>query len=135
MNLRVLNQLCPIMKPILDYLSSQRWPALLWTFLIIVACTLPGKSLPGAPVVGFDKVVHIGMFVGWACLWMLLYPGRVSLLIVVGVVFGIALEFYQQMLPFDRTFDWWDALADGVGTVVGTVVFLVFSKIRREVYV
>lgn len=117
------------MKSLTAFLSNHRWPAVLWTILIVVACTLPGKELPVAPVIGFDKVVHVGMFVGWACLWMLLYPGRVLWLILLGVVFGISIEFYQQMLPFDRTFDWWDAFADGVGTLLGTVLFLVISKI------
>jgi hypothetical protein len=115
-------------RNIFTYLSQQRWPAILWTLAIIVACTLPGQSLPDAPVVGFDKVVHIGMFVGWAFLWMMLFPEKTRFIFLIGIFFGILLEFYQQLLPFDRSFDWWDALADGVGTLAGTLLFLLISR-------
>jgi len=116
-------------KTIFSYLSSQRWPALLWTLAIIIACTWPGQSLPDSPVVGFDKVVHIGMFVGWSFLWMMLFPRKITAIFLIGIFFGILLEFYQQLLPFDRSFDWWDALADGVGTLLGTLIFLLIARI------
>ncbi len=35
------------------------------------------------------------------------------------MAYGLGLEFYQQLLPFDRTFDWWDAVADAVGVLIG----------------
>ncbi len=112
-----------VLKPVLIYLSRHLWPALLWTALIVLACTWPGKDLPSAPVVGFDKIVHIGMFVGWTTLWLLLFPKKIWLVIALGIAFGIFLEFYQQWLPFDRTFDWWDAAADGLGTLIGAVIY------------
>lgn len=108
-----------VLKAALIYLSRYRWPALLWTALIVLACTWPGKDLPAAPVVGFDKIVHIGMFVGWTVLWLLVFPRRIWLILLMGIAFGIGLEFYQQWLPFDRTFDWWDAAADGLGALLG----------------
>ena len=39
-----------------------------------------------------------------------------------GMAYGLGLEFYQQLLPFDRTFDWWDAAADAVGVLLGSLV-------------
>ena len=68
---------------------------------------------------GFDKVVHAGMFIGWTTLWVLLFPKNRLFLVLLGISFGIFLEFYQQWLPFDRTFDWWDAAADGLGVLLG----------------
>jgi VanZ family protein len=116
------------LKSLFNYFSHQRWPALLWTFLIVLACTWPGKSLPEAPVIGFDKVIHVGMFVGWAFLWMMLYPKKITLLFLIGIAFGILMEVFQHLLPYERTFDWWDVLADGVGTIVGTVFFIIISR-------
>lgn len=106
----------PILKLLL---VSRPWAAWLWTFLILVACSLPGKNIPAAPLVGFDKIVHIGMFFIWINLWLLKAPNKRIVLIALGMAFGIAIEYYQQLLPFDRSFDWWDALADAVGILLG----------------
>ncbi|MPR32278.1 VanZ family protein [Salmonirosea aquatica] len=122
------------MKALLTYLSTHRWPALLWTFLIVLACTWPGKDLPEAPVMGFDKIVHAGMFIGWTCLWLLLFPKYRVFIMLLGVGFGIFLEFYQQWLPFDRTFDWWDAAADGLGVVLGLGFYLLLTKLVGSRY-
>ncbi len=100
----------------------------MWTLLIVLACTLPGKSLPDAPVLGFDKIVHAGMFIGWTTLWLLLFPNKRMAFVLLGIAFGIFLEFYQQWLPFDRTFDWWDAAADGLGVLLGLGTFLVLNR-------
>ena len=102
------------------FISKNPLFAWLWTFLILAACTWPGKDIPTAPAAGFDKIVHAGLFFVWIILWLLAYPGKSKLIIVVaGMLYGIGLEFYQQLLPFGRTFDWWDALADAVGVLLG----------------
>ena len=75
--------------------------------------------MPAAPMIGFDKIVHVSMFVGWAVLWLTVYPSKTWTVIIAGAMYGLGLEFYQQLLPFDRTFEWWDALADTVGVVIG----------------
>ncbi len=118
----------PVLKLLITYLARHRWPALLWTALIVLACTWPGGNLPSAPVVGFDKIVHIGMFVGWTVLWLLLFPKNTWAVLLLGIAFGILLEFYQQWLPFDRTFDWWDAAADGLGALLGVGLHFILMK-------
>ncbi|REA64186.1 hypothetical protein DSL64_01125 [Dyadobacter luteus] len=99
--------------------TETKWMAWFWTLCILVACTIPGKSIPSAPVIGFDKVVHAGLFCVWIVLWLLATRGNALLCVAAGIAYGVALEFYQQLLPFDRTFDWWDALADAVGVLLG----------------
>lgn len=120
------------MKTLVTYLSVHRWPAIVWTILIVLACTLPGKSLPNAPILGFDKIVHVGMFVGWTSLWLLLFPKSRFFLVLLGIAFGIFLEFYQQWLPFNRTFDWWDAAADGLGVMVGLGFYFLLSRLTTN---
>lgn len=111
------------------YLSKYQWPALLWSALIVLACSWPGKDLPESPVVGFDKIVHIGMFVGWTILWLLYAPRKILLILPLGMAFGVFLEFYQQWLPFDRTFDWWDAAADALGVLLGYIGWTTISRL------
>ncbi len=112
------------MKTLLYYLSKHLWPALLWTALIVLACSWPGKALPESPVVGFDKIVHIGMFVVWTILWLVYSPWKVLLILPMGMAFGVFLELYQQWLPFNRTFDWWDAAADALGVLLGYISWI-----------
>jgi len=116
-------------KSLLYYFSRNLWPALLWTALILLACSWPGKDLPESPVVGFDKIVHIGMFVVWTILWLMYAPRKILLILTLGIAFGIFLEFYQQWLPFDRTFDWWDAAADALGVVLGYIFWVMIPYV------
>jgi hypothetical protein len=118
------------LKSIFSYCQRHLWPAITWTLLILIACTWPGKDLPDAPVVGFDKIVHAGLFIGWTGLWLLAVPKKYSMILVIGIGYGIFLEFYQQWLPFDRTFDWWDAAADGLGVFLGALLYWLFTKMR-----
>ena len=108
-----------MIRTISKKIFGNKWIAWIWTFLILLACTWPGKSMPAAPIVGFDKLVHVSMFIGWAVLWLTVYPSKTWTVIIAGVLYGVGLEFYQQLLPFDRSFDWWDALADAVGVFAG----------------
>jgi VanZ family protein len=61
---------------------------------------------------------------------------KTSTLVVLGMAYGLGLEFYQQLLPFDRTFDWWDAVADAAGVIIGLFVydFLVMNRYRQRLY-
>lgn len=112
-------QVADLFKAVLNFISRNQWIAILWTLLILLACSWPGKDIPAAPVAGFDKLVHSGLFVGWTVLWLLVYPQKSKSVILLGMAYGLGLEFYQQILPFDRTFDWWDAVADSVGVLLG----------------
>jgi hypothetical protein len=109
----------PMRKSLIRLFTETKWIAWLWTLCILLACTIPGKSIPSSPVIGFDKVVHIGLFGVWIVLWLLATKRNAIACIAAGIIYGVALEIYQQLLPFDRTFDWWDALADAVGVLLG----------------
>ena len=112
-----------LLTQFIQLMASQKWMGWFWSFLILIACTWPGKDIPSAPVAGFDKVVHAGLFMGWAILFLCAYPSKMKPIIVSGIIYGMLLEIYQQLLPFDRTFDWWDALADAVGVILGWAIY------------
>lgn len=116
-------------------LARNQWVAWLWTFLILLACTWPGKDIPAAPIVGFDKIVHAGLFIVWITLWTSVYPKKAALFVLLGIAYGLGLEFYQQLLPFDRTFDWWDAVADAAGVLIGFAFkTIVIDRYRHRLY-
>jgi len=108
-----------IIEHFFRFFAKNAWIAVVWTFVILAMCTWPGKDIPNPPFPNFDKLVHGGLFAVWAVLWLLSYPGKAKTIIFAGMAYGLGIEFYQQILPFDRTFDWWDAVADSVGVLVG----------------
>jgi VanZ family protein len=103
-------------------LIENRYIAWLCTFLIFVACVWPGSKMPEGPIIGFDKLVHVIMFLSFTTLWLSIYPKKPFVIIIIGFLYGFGLEICQQLMPFDRTFDWWDVLADTVGLLVGYFV-------------
>jgi hypothetical protein len=105
-------------------------PALFWFGLILYLLTIPGEELPeaswmdGLPI---DKLVHISLFL---VLVLLFYWGIVSTkpgkyskrtLLYLGIaalVYGIVLEFVQKYWILNRSFDGWDIVADGAGSLL-----------------
>jgi VanZ family protein len=50
----------------------------------------------------------------------------ILLLSVIG--FGIIIEYLQLFLTDYRSFDWWDALANSVGAIIGLLIFSLIQK-------
>ena len=113
---------------ILDYNPMTRFHllAVLWTLGILAACSIPGKDLPSIDIVSFDKFAHFFVFAGFGLLWMHALrnkPGRQIVLVLgFGLAYAALTEAYQGMLPFDRTPDPIDALANTLGLL--TAIFL-----------
>ena len=97
--------------------------AALWTVLILALCSIPGSELPEVNVVGFDKVGHLVIFAVFGWLWMRRGEQRVvargMTVIGLGLVYAIATEVYQGLMPLGRIPDPYDVIANGVGLLVG----------------
>jgi VanZ family protein len=94
------------------------------TVLIIIAVLTPGSKLPGVDLIGFDKLVHFGMFATWAVAVRYDLPDRVFafwLVLTAGLTFSILTEVLQ-ILAEGRTFDVYDMLADAIGLLAGLLV-------------
>lgn len=114
---------------LLNNLLNSKYTAIFWTVLIFVLCTLPSESLPtGQPN---DKISHFVAFAGFTFFWFF-QSSRYWLIILIATVYGIAVEFWQAILPvsFHRSFDWNDALADSAGGVMGYFIYLIFRKVN-----
>jgi len=101
--------------------------AILWTLGILAGCSIPGKDLPTIRIASFDKVAHFVVFAGFGWLWMraLRESGRRQVWYVLGAGFAYAVltEIYQGLLPFERTPDPMDALANSIGLLAGVLVY------------
>lgn len=49
-----------------------------------------------------------------------------------GVVFAVGSEFYQKILPFKRTADPYDAIADIVGLILGLSAYLFYRRFSTQ---
>ena len=98
-----------------------------WALIIVAACSIPGTDLPEVEIKWIDKVAHFSLFLVLAWLWLDAIEGptarRILRVLILGSVFGILTELYQGILPWERSPDILDALANTAGLVAGSAVF------------
>lgn len=107
-------------KAAVNHLLSNKYLALTITLIILVLCSLPGEEVPLNKTIN-DKTAHFLAFGVWAFCWQGAYSKYTQTLIL-GFLYGFMIECWQgYILPesFNRHFDWYDMLADGVGVLIG----------------
>ena len=114
----------------LNSLISSKYTAIAWTIIIFILCTLPSEHLPP----NNDKMSHFIAFAGFTFFWFF-HSSRYWLIILLSAIYGIIIEFWQGSLPesFHRSFDWFDALADGIGGIIGLPIYLIFKRLTNKV--
>ncbi len=106
---------------------------ILLTILILIVILMPGGNVPEVKVEGFDKVVHLGMFGALTlCFYYEYneYKGRLPHFIytfLTVALFGLATEV-MQLFADKRSFDLRDLLADSVGILLASIVFIIIQK-------
>ena len=129
---------------LLEKLTRNSYPGILCGIVILILTGLPGSVFPRVkPVVGLDKVAHICMYAAFAfaCLWGyrkqfvsngIEYKKRAILLaVVISIAYGGLTELMQEYLVPSRTGDWFDLLADSVGTLIGALLFHLFFRHKK----
>lgn len=101
--------------------------ALGWTLLILVACTIPGRDLPRVDIVSIDKVAHFTIFAGYGWFWMFAAGNPLARAtrwtLATGIAYAVLTEFYQGLLPWERTPDPFDALFNILGLLTAILAF------------
>ena len=111
--------------------------AIAWTVGIFVACLWPGKELPHSNIPLIDKWTHFVLFGIFAFLWLCAYPtgNTASFLwvILISIALGWLVECLQGWLPqLGRSKDDMDAVADGIGGILGAFIFGVGVRITQQ---
>ncbi len=112
------------------------WIAIVWTSLILIACWLPRSQMPvseGAPsllkLIHFDKIVHAGLFAGFAFLWRrATSASATSRILAIGLALAVVTELGQATSWVGRDADVWDGLADAVGVLIGLGGFAILDR-------
>jgi VanZ family protein len=133
------------MRHRLFQIFSNRFPALLWTIFIFVLLALPGKMLPKEEsyLPNLDKIIHVILFGSFVFLWCVYFASkpdkdsflkrRFILILVVGCVYGIGMEFIQKYFIPNRAFDMLDILADVLGSTAGFLIArLMFNRLIKS---
>ena len=126
------------MKKLVDYFSHRPHfsliTAIVWTVLIFIGCSLPSKDIPKLGLFDhFDKLVHFAFFFIFFITWRLYFYKKKSiniLLLIISLLFGFSLEFYQLHFVAGRSFDVWDAVADTFGALVACLLFYKYVKVE-----
>ncbi len=115
----------------INYLSKHRYllpvGIVLLTILTLLLTLLPGSSLPSSRLWSYDKLGHFLLFGSWTYLLGLyryfMTGNHVHLLPVflLGVSFGVAVEFLQYMLPVQRQADFLDLAFDALGCLAAVL--------------
>ncbi|SKC82372.1 VanZ family protein [Ohtaekwangia koreensis] len=113
------------------------WPALVWSFIILVVTLIPGKTLPKVGFFQIDKVVHFFIFgtlmllSSYALKKTCDYTGRPAKVLLIttlySTAFGIMIEFLQQFVP-GRGPSIADVVANTIGVGLGYLAFRFFEK-------
>ena len=129
---------------LLERLTRNSYPGLLCGIIIMVLTGIPGSCLPHVkPIIGLDKVVHLFMYATFAflCLWgyrkQFISNGKtyqkkaLLLAVVISIFYGGLTEILQEYLVPGRTGDWFDFLADSIGTLLGITIFYLFYRRKK----
>ncbi len=101
----------------------------IWTACVIYLLSFDTSKASDAEfwkIAGIDKLIHFIIFLLFAYLWgvfALQYTQIetqkiIFLIIILGSAFGMGMEYYQKFFT-NRTFSYWDGVADAFGTIVG----------------
>ncbi len=102
--------------------------AIVWTILIFVGCTLPGRHFSSVKLFNHaDKVIHFVFFFIFFLLWYRYRPAK-WLILVLAILYGFGLEFYQANWVKGRSFDVWDGVADTFGAGIALLTTAGISK-------
>lgn len=109
-------------------------------FFMITAATLfltlvPSDRLGSNSLFKYDKFGHFMMFFCWTMAFGLLSfskkgPGNTKIIAIffIGSLFGISIEILQHYMPFGRTADLYDAIADISGSLTAAIILQILKK-------
>jgi VanZ family protein len=108
---------------------------IVYLFAILVVSTVPGGAIPKINIWSFDKILHIVEYFILAFLMIntLKIPTvrYILLIIIIGIVYGGFNEVWQGVIAH-RYASIYDAVANGIGMVIGSIVTVKFLLLSYD---
>lgn len=115
------------------------WKSTIVAAIIAYGCLLRKPLFTVPPIDGGDKWVHwlVFMILTLTLLWDSHKAGLQSwkqwvIAIALPIIYGGLIEILQQQFFYPRTGEWLDWLADGVGVLIGSTIWLIAQKIHER---
>lgn len=100
--------------------------------LVILYMTLaPNDDVPGSQLV-WDKAAHAIAFGLLTIVGLLMSTHRRWIVAAAVMGLGIAIEVAQALMGFGRQGDWVDALADGIGVLLGLALWAIARRFKPK---
>ncbi|UUV22795.1 VanZ family protein [Paenimyroides aestuarii] len=120
-------------------MHNKKLLAIAWNVLILVFCLINLSNINEVQKIRIphlDKVVHFVFYTTSSFLWSWALLNKKSsayplnrLLIVLGLIlFGLMIEFLQDILPTHRSFEWLDVLCNTAGVLFGTTIYWIYTR-------
>ena len=111
------------------------WIAVCWTLLIFYLCLKPATVEKNFDFVNADKLIHFTLYFVFVVLWYRFLIYRKSfltekkvVLVVVSIVLGIIIEILQKYYTQSRHADFFDVLANSLGSLAGILFAVRYFK-------
>lgn len=100
--------------------------AVFWTLLIFYLCLNDTPSLPKINIINIDKIIHFLFYFVFVFLWIK-SSKNISLhyfliVLILAIFLGISIEFLQEYYTQNRTFDWYDIVANVLGAIISFIL-------------
>ena len=108
---------------------------ILYIFAMLAVSTIPGGAIPKINIWSFDKILHfIEYFIlAFLAINAIKKPsiGKIILVIVAGFAYGGFNEIWQGVIA-GRFASFYDAIANGIGMVIGSIVSVKFLSLTHD---
>ncbi len=118
-------------------------PAIFWLLVITVVSGFPGDKVPKVAIWHFDKLVHSGIYLVLTLLILMGFSNYYSiqsnrvklgvLVVLFGITYGGFMEILQHNIFINRSGNWQDFLANGLGAIIGVFVFPIIKKMLPNI--
>jgi len=103
--------------------------AVVWTLAMLAAFWSPPPPQPRWRWEWIDETVHLSSFLVFAIVWSIA-GARWRPIAVVGLALAAVTELVQPLLPWHRTAQLGDAIADALGLALGLALFAGLRALR-----
>ncbi len=113
--------------------GTRFWRRLLWLLAALVGVLALLPAPPQQIDLGWDKLNHLAAFaaLGWCAMFGWRGPRTVRLAVLLALLaYGGAIELLQMQVP-NRSAEWGDLLADGLGLGLGALLALGWLRRRQ----
>lgn len=128
---------------LISFLATQKYVVyflfVALTILTLLLTLLPPDNFQGSSVFNYDKIGHFLIFFGWSFLFgfsLILYSRKDAPLLfifIAGTVFGLTLEYLQEMMSVGRYASLRDAAADSAGSLTAVLLlWWIKTKYRKH---